>query len=284
MVTLAFLIRLPTAAIGTVGAIIVLFHNLLDPISASRFGAFANAWKLVNPTSPGFLLYHDKAFMIPAHLSNASPWFGIMLPRMRLTGAIQSSAPAPRTLRESPFAWRPPCSLRPSFCSRFPALGYSATTFPVRSPRELPSRPRMSFFDLQKYPPSLQYVLATFSVLLLLFFMFDTIATLQPGCPASEPSFKAYGRVPLHYLLHVLHIYHTPHHRPGMDSHKPRRLALLGHTTNLRLARASSRPHWGYALPTAYAIWLAVVLALYFPCAWFNRLKARRHDWWLSYL
>ena len=41
---------------------------------------------------------------------------------------------------------------------------------------------------------------------------------------------------------------------------------------------------WGYSLEGVYLVWAVVVLALYFPCLWFSRLKARRRDWWLSYL
>ena len=42
--------------------------------------------------------------------------------------------------------------------------------------------------------------------------------------------------------------------------------------------------NWGYGLPVVYAIWIAVLGLLYFPCRWFSKLKASRHDWWLSYL
>ena len=42
--------------------------------------------------------------------------------------------------------------------------------------------------------------------------------------------------------------------------------------------------NWGYGLPVVYAIWIAVLGLLYFPCRWFSKLKASRHEWWLSYL
>jgi hypothetical protein len=43
-------------------------------------------------------------------------------------------------------------------------------------------------------------------------------------------------------------------------------------------------PEFGYALPGVYGVWAVAVVVLYFPCAWFARLKQRRRDWWLSYL
>jgi hypothetical protein len=43
-------------------------------------------------------------------------------------------------------------------------------------------------------------------------------------------------------------------------------------------------PGAGFSLPVVYCIWLAAILILYLPCRWFSQLKARRRDWWLSYL
>lgn len=31
-------------------------------------------------------------------------------------------------------------------------------------------------------------------------------------------------------------------------------------------------------------MWVLAVVVLYLPCRWFAAVKARRHDWWLSYL
>ena len=39
---------------------------------------------------------------------------------------------------------------------------------------------------------------------------------------------------------------------------------------------------WGLGL--LYATWAMAIVMLYFPCRWFASLKARRKDWWLSYL
>jgi hypothetical protein len=33
-----------------------------------------------------------------------------------------------------------------------------------------------------------------------------------------------------------------------------------------------------------YAVWLAVVLALYPLCRWFAGIKQHRREWWWSYL
>jgi hypothetical protein len=43
-------------------------------------------------------------------------------------------------------------------------------------------------------------------------------------------------------------------------------------------------PDFGYPLSVTYAVWIVVVILLYPLCKWFAGLKARRRDWWLSYL
>ena len=55
-------------------------------------------------------------------------------------------------------------------------------------------------------------------------------------------------------------------------------------STFLRPFFLNPPPGWGYGLPAVYAIWVAVVLALYPVCRWCAGLKARRQDAWLSYL
>jgi hypothetical protein len=40
----------------------------------------------------------------------------------------------------------------------------------------------------------------------------------------------------------------------------------------------------GFSLVVVYVAWIAGVLLLYPLCKWFAAVKARRRDWWLSYL
>jgi hypothetical protein len=43
-------------------------------------------------------------------------------------------------------------------------------------------------------------------------------------------------------------------------------------------------PDFGYPLWVVYVVWVGIVAAVYPLCRWFAGFKARRHDWWLSYL
>ena len=43
-------------------------------------------------------------------------------------------------------------------------------------------------------------------------------------------------------------------------------------------------PGSGFGLAMVYALWILGVVLLYPLCRWYGSVKARRHDWWLSYL
>jgi uncharacterized membrane protein len=268
MVCLAALLRLPTAAIGSIGAVIILFHNLLDPISASRLGSFGNIWKVLH--QPGFLMYHAHPFAMVAY--PALPWFGIMCLGYAF-GAVVTARPPLRT--------RVSLGLAASFAIAFVLLrlfhGYG-DPFPFLY-LATPARTAMSFFNLMKYPPSLQFTLATFSVLLLLFALLDT-SSLRDWLPRIRNFVDTYGRVPFFYFVVHLYLIHTAVVLCTLATGGDWRFWL----SDRFVWQGGFPPHWGFSLPVIYAIWLAVVLALYLPCAWFGNLKARRRDWWLSYL
>jgi len=41
---------------------------------------------------------------------------------------------------------------------------------------------------------------------------------------------------------------------------------------------------YGVGLPGVYALWAVVIIVLYPFCRWVAAVKARRRDWWLSYV
>jgi len=131
----------------------------------------------------------------------------------------------------------------------------------------------MSFMNVSKYPPSPDYVFSTLGVSILLFLALDALRG-----PLARV-LLAYGRTPL--FTYVCHIYIL---------HTLMLVAVLalgfpfGTATDVVLSTKVRDYGWGFGLPVVYAVWLSV-LALLVPLSmWFAALKARRRDWWLSYL
>jgi uncharacterized membrane protein len=265
MVGLGVIIGLPDLAIGGLGAAILLLHNLLDPIRAASFGDLRDVWMILH--QPGMLTAGGHSIGFEAY--PLLPWFGVIC----VGYAFGRVAAAEHRERIA-------LGLAAVFATAFTLLrvlhGYGDSyRFEVL---DTPARTAMSFLQVQKYGPSLQYCLATFSVLLVLYAAFDWIAR-RDWIPAVRRVFETFGRVPFFYYVPHIYLLHLLALAITMGEH------LDWHVWfGMTFLLGKYPPGWGFSLPVVYAIWLGVVALLYAPCAWFAGVKARRRDWWLSYL
>jgi uncharacterized membrane protein len=135
----------------------------------------------------------------------------------------------------------------------------------------------MAFFQVTKYPPSLDYTCATLGFLLLLFVLIDKALEARWITKAMD-IVEIYGRVPFFY--YVIHFYVL---------HISALIALVVVTgampssLSMHMFNPSAKAIT-CQLPVVYLIWIALVALMYWPCKWFAGVKARRRDWWLSYL
>jgi hypothetical protein len=106
------------------------------------------------------------------------------------------------------------------------------------------------------------------------------LLTKVKGAPAHV--LATIGAVPFFfYLLHVYLIHAVAIGLNALVGNDPS--PLFGWLTNAFTALEKFGA-LGFGLWATYVVWIAVVAALYFPCRWFAGVKARRRDWWLSYL
>ena len=110
----------------------------------------------------------------------------------------------------------------------------------------------MTFFDVTKYPPSLHYVLVTL------------------------------GAVPL--FVYVVHIYLAHALAVAANAAAGRDVAGLFDTVRKAMVSPDRLQGLGFQLPVVFAAWLVVLVLLYPSARWFASVRARRRDWWLSYL
>lgn len=131
-------------------------------------------------------------------------------------------------------------------------------------------RTTIDFLNVSKYPPSLQFLLMTLG-----------LAAMLGACADHLPSWIrqpliVFGRAP--FVFYVAHIYliHA--------------LSLLlgvfqGYEAQQFLTIFFFYPEgYGIGLPGVYLLWVVVVVTLYPLSRWMVGLKARRRDWWLSYV
>jgi hypothetical protein len=128
-----------------------------------------------------------------------------------------------------------------------------------------------------KYPPSLIYLLMTLGPALIALALLDRAPAI-----VSKP-LATLGRVPLFYYLLHLPLIHAI--AVLFSQLRYGRSPWLMHDMMAQKGAAFPLPPgYGYDLWVVYAVWLAVVLALYPACRWFAGVKAKSRNPLLRYL
>ncbi len=260
MIVLAALVHLPRWSIVAIAVALVAGHDLLDGVRAETLGEASWIWNILHQQgllriSPGVALLVVYPLL---------PWPAVMALGYAL-GPVLQRAPAERRR----FLLTTGAALTAGFVVLRAFNVYGDPAPWVAQATALGTV--LSFLNCEKYPPSLLYLLMTLGPALLLLGLFDR----AEGKVAAW--ITTYGRVPfLFYVAHlpVIHLV---------------ALALawltIGEAGWLIGNFVPPKPAgYGLSLPGVYVAWAAILLALYPLCRWFSALKARRHDWWLSYL
>jgi uncharacterized membrane protein len=266
MLVLAFLQRLPVAWVAAYGFLAVALHNWLDVFHASQFRATGWLWMALH--EHGVILLHGRPFVIIEY--PLLPWTGVIALGYAF-GAVVVRQPRARQ------RW---CWTAGAISLVLFAVLRATNLYGDPVPFRLLGsavRSAMSFLDVTKYPPSLDYLLATCGILLFLYSGSDALLEQRRMKQPAE-IVRVYGSVPFFfYVLHLylLHLLLIP-------------IALvIANRLHVPLPQADDPQipaWWGFSLPVVYIIWIAVVIALYPACRWFSMLKSSRRDWWLSYL
>jgi uncharacterized membrane protein len=270
MVLMAGIVRLPLRWVAAFGVVMIATHNLLDGIKPEAFGKFSLLWSFLHVPGP-IQLTPNFVFL---NLYVLVPWVGVMACGFAF-GAI--------LLRPDRRKWI--LTLGISMTALFLLLrgfnlyGNSSSGVPFSvgpwSPQPTLSLSIISFLNVEKYPPALDYLLMTLGPSLILLGLLD-------GAKAERGLGRVllvYGRVPMFYYVLHLYLIHTVAILAALATHQP--AAWLWHGAIFLLPTPTG---YGHGLPFIYAVWFLVVASLYLPCRWFMQYKARHRDWnWLSY-
>ena len=275
MIALSALVWLPRPAVLVIGVAVVAGHNLLDPITPQQFGPWSLLWKVLH--EGGLITAGGAPIGVAGY--PVLPWFGVIALGYGL-GPLFTAAPAKRD--------RTFLALGVAMLATFAVLrGFNlygnpaGGLGPAGAAKLWQDQPDggsalMVFLDVRKYPPSLQFVLVTLGAV---FALWPLLARLR-GPVASF--FNTFGAVPLFfYVLHVYLVHALAIAANAAAGHDVRGLFtyLANAFTGSPLMKGLGFPLWG-----AYVGWVAVMALLYPPCRRWQAVKARRRDWWLSYL
>ena len=274
MLAMSLIIWLPVGWIAILGVGMIITHNLLDWITPASFGKFYWLWILLH--SPGRI-------PITEHFSFSGryvliPWVGVMA-----VGFAFGELLLRQDRRRSMLTLGISATMLFFFLRGINLYGNGISGLPLKYPHSggpwsvqpTLSLTVISFFNVLKYPPSLDYLLITLGPSLILLGLLDGVKA-QRGL---SRILLVFGRVPLFY--YVLHIY--------LLNVMARGVALIFHQPifyGTVIADSVQKPvGYGHGLPFIYAMWILAVAILYLPCRWFMKFRGRHRDWgWLSYL
>jgi len=267
MIVLAALLHLPLRALAVVSVALIVLHNTLDGVQAARFGAFAPVWQILH--QPGLFLLAGMPIIVGYPVL---PWIGVMAAGYCMAPLFTLDAD-----RRHRVLTRTGLALIALFVMlRF--VNVYGNPFPWAQ-QPTPLLTVLSFLNVTKYPPSLDFVLITIGPALLALSWFERLGLRR------EHPLAVIGRVPLFYFIVHFWLAHLLASLFAWLRYGSASFAyLFAPLPSVGGPRELFPPDFGYPLWVVYVVWIGVVVAMYPLCRWFDALKSRRRAWWLSYL
>jgi len=266
MVILGLMIRLPFNIILATGLVIFLGHNLLDFAERSRGGVVPFWWSLLHRPAIIPLWSDHSLFIFYPFLS----WTGLML----LGYCIGKLFTDMDTVRRKKILLWTGIGVMIFFVALRAANFYGD---PVPwSQQKNAMATFFSFMNVQKYPPSLLFLCATIGPMLIF------LALVKNTGSRFVKIVSVYGRVPFFYFIVHFYILHIATIIAYLSRGHSVAEGMKGITG---LPFKFANPGEGYSLVIVYLIWIAIVIAMYPLCKWYDRYKTNHKEkWWLSYL
>jgi uncharacterized membrane protein len=275
MIALSALVRLPLVALAVIAGVILIGHNALDGIRVPPWfpgsgqpapGVGDALWMLLHQS--GFVQIGGPSGPVVLVQYPLLPWIGLVT-----AGYVMAAI----------YAWPAERRRRTLVLSAMTMLAtfVGLRTFNIYgNPTDWAPQPTlvqsaMAFMNVQKYPPSLSYVLVTLVPALLTLAALDG-RTIMGGFWGAVVTF---GRVP--FFFYVLQWFTA--HASGMIVTAVQGKSIDGYFKHL-LDFFRHPPDFGGPLWTVYVCWIVSLFVMYPLCRWFAGVKMRRREWWLSYL
>jgi uncharacterized membrane protein len=262
MTVLAGLVRLPMWVSVVVGVAMVAGHNLLDGVSEAAFGPWTALWQVLHV--PGTVMIGSVKVYV---LYTPIPWIGVMALGYAFGAFLSRSLARPAAERQ-----RLLLSIGLALTAAFVIIR-ALNSYGDPKPwavRGNVLETIVSFLDVTKYPPSLDFLLMTLGPSIAL------LAWMERWKGAVVSFLATFGRVPFFFYVVHLYVIHAVTVGAGW---------LQGFPVSAMMELCLFLPkEFGFSLPVIYLLWAGLVLLMYPICRWFASVKANHRHPLLSYL
>ena len=247
------------------GLLIVFGHNALDGITKSGQDIVSIIWYMLHQSNGVSIGSRFVWFAYPV-----LPWIGVMLLGYCFGDFYKKEAST--TFRKTWLVYLGIGSIILFFIFR--GFNFYADLTPWTT-QDTTAKTIISFFNVTKYPPSLDFLLITLGPAFLFLYGIENIKNKITNF------LLVFGRVPFFY--YVLHIFII--HIGAIIG-----LLIVGKDWKIMIFNqfaGSNNPFegYGYSLGITYLIWIGIVALLYPICKRYMKYKiANKSKWWLSYL
>jgi uncharacterized membrane protein len=271
MILLAAVVRLPRFLIMAIAVLVIATHDLFDGLNPAAFQS--GQWLL-------FVLHRSGR----AHLGEVSlfvlfpliPWCAVTLLGFSMGPLFEKSSASSR--RKLLIAGLATCLVF-VFLRATNVYGNPSAQIAHSTPGEWHPLPTLSktiilFLDVEKYPPSLQYLLMTLGPIFILLAL-----GRERWWGWFGRAMEVFGRVPL--FFYILHLYaiHLVAAGIAVLTHQP-----VGWLFHGGFFLNYPPDGYGHGVTFVCVTWVAIVVLLYWPCAWFARVKSRHPGSLLRFL
>jgi uncharacterized membrane protein len=265
MIALSALVHLPRWVSASFALILILGHNALDKVQLGPDAPFSALWSILHVSGPPIQVTPSFGFFV---LYPLIPWLGVMAGGYAFGPVFKMEPEARRSLL-----------LKVS-------LAITAGFFVVRginvygdlhpwAQQTTQMGTIMSFLNVEKYPPSLSYLLMTLGPMFLLLRIVDA---WQPSGLAAKVQafFLVFGQVPMYYYVWHLGLLFVTYIPVG--------ILVFGPDFTKSLGGDGPPPAFPMGLPGVYLAWAILLVVLYPLCARYAKKKRENPKPWMSYL
>jgi uncharacterized membrane protein len=268
MMGLSLLIHLRFKLILVIGLVMVGGHNLLDGVSFESGTIAGVVWSFLHVRN-FYAMGHDYSFLF---LYPIIPWVGVMALGYCLGRLYDENFSTGK--RASILLQLGATGIVLFFILRWVNVYGDPSPWTVQLEA---AKTVISFFNVEKYPPSLLFLCLTLGAALVL------LGVLEGRDLHRTRPIILFGKVALfYYVVHIFLIHAIALAAATIAGYPWQTMIFIGSSANPSPLLVGK---FGFNLVQIYLIWISVIILLYPFCVGWNSFKLRnKGKWWVSYV